>query len=145
MRQDPETLALLRSMCLDSTYLITRVFGRTNQESITCLVCGMTSYHPTDVAQKYCANCHQWHQFMALEQARLEKRMQKIALSLEEAHALLNTLRTVQMNLGDAKTNHENLLFQMQFAGHIMAQVDNLEATIWESGFPPSALSPGDN
>jgi hypothetical protein len=28
--------------------------------SITCPVCGMTSYNPTDVAEGYCGNCHDW-------------------------------------------------------------------------------------
>ena len=27
-------------------------------KSIKCLRCGMTSHHPTDVEQRYCANCH---------------------------------------------------------------------------------------
>ncbi len=30
--------------------------------SITCLVCGMTSFNVTDVAQKYCGNCHRFHE-----------------------------------------------------------------------------------
>lgn len=29
-----------------------------NQPSITCPVCNMTSYHPTDVEMGYCGNCH---------------------------------------------------------------------------------------
>lgn len=29
------------------------------QESYTCPKCGMTSYHPDDVKNEYCANCHQ--------------------------------------------------------------------------------------
>ena len=28
--------------------------------SFTCPVCGMTSGHPTDVAEGYCGNCHDW-------------------------------------------------------------------------------------
>jgi hypothetical protein len=27
---------------------------------ITCPVCGMTSYNPNDVQQRYCGNCHQF-------------------------------------------------------------------------------------
>ena len=30
--------------------------------SITCLVCGMTSHHPQDVAQRYCGHCHVFHE-----------------------------------------------------------------------------------
>jgi hypothetical protein len=26
--------------------------------SITCPVCGMTSYNPTDIEKGYCGNCH---------------------------------------------------------------------------------------
>lgn len=28
------------------------------QPSVTCPVCGMTSYHPDDVQHGYCGNCH---------------------------------------------------------------------------------------
>lgn len=28
--------------------------------SITCPTCGMTSYHPVDIEQGYCGNCHAW-------------------------------------------------------------------------------------
>jgi hypothetical protein len=30
------------------------------QESITCPVCDFTSYHPKDVSEGYCRNCHDW-------------------------------------------------------------------------------------
>lgn len=29
--------------------------------SITCPDCGLTSYHPGDIAERYCANCHRFH------------------------------------------------------------------------------------
>jgi hypothetical protein len=29
-------------------------------DSITCPVCMMTSYNPTDIAEGYCGNCHDW-------------------------------------------------------------------------------------
>lgn len=32
--------------------------------TITCLVCGMKSYNQNDVEQKYCGNCHQFHDIM---------------------------------------------------------------------------------
>lgn len=32
-----------------------------NTLSITCLICGMTSFNPTDVEQKYCGHCHVFH------------------------------------------------------------------------------------
>lgn len=30
-------------------------------DSITCPVCEMTSYNPTDILKKYCGNCHEFH------------------------------------------------------------------------------------
>lgn len=30
------------------------------QPSFTCPRCGRTSYHPDDVANNYCGNCHWW-------------------------------------------------------------------------------------
>ena len=29
--------------------------------SITCPKCGKTSYHPRDIAENYCGNCHEFH------------------------------------------------------------------------------------
>jgi ribosomal protein L37AE/L43A len=29
-----------------------------NQPSFTCPTCSMTSYNPTDIAERYCGNCH---------------------------------------------------------------------------------------
>lgn len=28
--------------------------------AIACLLCGMTSYSPSDIEQRYCGNCHRW-------------------------------------------------------------------------------------
>lgn len=42
------------------------------QEGIKCLVCGMTSYHPKDVEELYCGNCHEFH--AVLEMRRLNER-----------------------------------------------------------------------
>lgn len=30
-------------------------------ECIQCLRCGMASFHPGDVDNRYCASCKQWH------------------------------------------------------------------------------------
>ena len=30
------------------------------QPSITCPVCGMTSYNPNDIREGYCGHCHDW-------------------------------------------------------------------------------------
>lgn len=32
-----------------------------NPESITCLVCNMTSYNPNDIEYRYCGMCHEFH------------------------------------------------------------------------------------
>lgn len=29
-----------------------------NRPSITCPECGLTSYHPRDIENRYCVNCH---------------------------------------------------------------------------------------
>lgn len=39
---------------------------RIKKDSITCPQCQMTSYHPEDIKQKYCGNCHQFHSEMNL-------------------------------------------------------------------------------
>ena len=31
-------------------------------DSITCLQCNRTSYNQNDVREKYCGQCHQWHE-----------------------------------------------------------------------------------
>jgi hypothetical protein len=43
----------------------------------TCPVCGMTSYHPIDVAEGYCGDCHDWTSDLPLwliEEKRAERR-----------------------------------------------------------------------
>jgi transposase len=30
------------------------------QPSITCPVCGRTSYNPNDIREGYCGHCHDW-------------------------------------------------------------------------------------
>lgn len=32
--------------------------------SITCPKCGRTSHNPNDVRERYCGNCHQYHDTM---------------------------------------------------------------------------------
>jgi len=31
-------------------------------KSIKCLACGLTSYHPEDVRNRYCGKCHVFHE-----------------------------------------------------------------------------------
>lgn len=54
---------------VDDTYeLIEDGRGQSTGEcdAIKCLVCGMVSYNPHDVEQKYCGSCHQFHEFLKL-------------------------------------------------------------------------------
>jgi len=30
------------------------------EDCFVCPVCGMVSYHPTDIAEGFCGNCHDW-------------------------------------------------------------------------------------
>jgi ribosomal protein L37E len=32
------------------------------QPFIVCRKCGRKSYHPVDIAEKYCGNCREWHE-----------------------------------------------------------------------------------
>lgn len=45
-----------------------------NRRSITCEVCGTTSYNPNDVANLYCVKCDAYHEDRALAY-RLEREM----------------------------------------------------------------------
>lgn len=40
--------------------LLVEETGVEEQPSITCPRCGMTSYNPNDIREKYCGNCHDW-------------------------------------------------------------------------------------
>jgi hypothetical protein len=35
-------------------------------DSFTCPRCGRTSYHPTDIKERYCGACHDWTDPLAL-------------------------------------------------------------------------------
>lgn len=54
-----------------STYLI-------HPESITCLLCGRTSYHPDDVKHKYCGHCHIFHEDLEQETQHENQRTPEI-------------------------------------------------------------------
>lgn len=41
------------------TYRIDTVEG---VKVIICLKCGLTSYHPFDIREKYCCSCHTFHE-----------------------------------------------------------------------------------
>lgn len=53
----------------------TYLFGtnRNGEHWIRCTVCNMQSYHPQDIRQRYCGQCHQFHQMIAM-QRRIEVR-----------------------------------------------------------------------
>ena len=38
--------------------LVKDLEGKDHEEGILCLKCGYTSYHPKDVAERYCGYCH---------------------------------------------------------------------------------------
>lgn len=42
--------------------------AREGTPHIVCPHCGRVSCHPEDIAQKYCNGCHQFHEFMGLEE-----------------------------------------------------------------------------
>jgi hypothetical protein len=53
--------------------------------SITCHTCGMTSYHPQDVANRYCGHCKVFHadagQWEALNELALDEKVRNAELS----------------------------------------------------------------
>lgn len=42
-----------------TTYLLQQMGG---QASILCLCCGLRSWHPMDIQERYCGACHAWHE-----------------------------------------------------------------------------------
>ena len=66
-------------------------------DSITCPICGKTSYNPNDVEQRYCANCHAFWGDLA-EGTRVE-RVRPEDLSAFEAGGLANA-QTFQRGAG---------------------------------------------
>jgi ribosomal protein L37E len=50
---------------------------RFSSRSITCPRCGLTSYHPHDVAQRYCPNCHWWTSVELLADAMVDGEHQR--------------------------------------------------------------------
>lgn len=50
------------------TYVILRGARRGYPDAIKCLVCERVSYHPNDIAQRYCPFCHRFHEDQDLEE-----------------------------------------------------------------------------
>ena len=44
----------------EPTYVIRQ--SRSGVPAIQCLQCGMMSFHPDDIRERYCGNCHQFHE-----------------------------------------------------------------------------------
>lgn len=36
-------------------------YGLDDEPHIKCLKCGLTSYHPKDIEERFCGKCHAWH------------------------------------------------------------------------------------
>jgi hypothetical protein len=54
--------AINLALGLFSGIVLRRLTGIADPEAtITCPRCGKTSYHPQDIAEKYCGYCHQFH------------------------------------------------------------------------------------
>ena len=53
------------------------------QPGIVCKLCKRTSFHPMDVEQKYCGNCHIFHEQFA-QFMRNERMFQEIVSLLEK-------------------------------------------------------------
>jgi hypothetical protein len=46
----------------EGSFTTYRLNDNNGVESITCLRCGLTSYHPKDVESGYCGRCHVFHE-----------------------------------------------------------------------------------
>jgi len=63
--------------------------------AITCRRCGLVSYHPMDIATRYCGNCHVFHDALQSPDARsadaLLNEVARLRKALNAAcHALLS-------------------------------------------------------
>jgi hypothetical protein len=86
--------------------------------SITCHRCGLTSYHPMDVAHRYCGGCHRFHTdaaAVAVDLDALRARMQRDGIT-EDDLDLLFALLTVQQQRGDTAEFKATIL-QAQIGG----------------------------
>jgi hypothetical protein len=61
--------------------------NETNPPSITCLVCGLTSWNANDVENRYCGFCHRFHED-SLNVDELRARAQEIVCEVLRAHHL---------------------------------------------------------
>jgi len=59
--------AILRRRALVEAGCSTYILFATCQPAIRCLCCGMASWHPEDIRQKYCGFCHSWHSEESLQ------------------------------------------------------------------------------
>lgn len=57
-----ELIAVLTSVRVESQPMQNTYRISADGRSITCRGCGFTSYHPEDVRQLYCGNCHRFHE-----------------------------------------------------------------------------------
>ncbi len=56
-RMTPDALDFATGAYPPSTYTISA-----DGHAITCGVCGLTSYHPRDVSERFCGHCHVFHE-----------------------------------------------------------------------------------
>jgi hypothetical protein len=62
MPQDKEIL-----QAMDKTF---ELVNKNGQEGIKCLVCGLTSFHPMDIQEKFCGHCDDYHEFPFLNEQK---------------------------------------------------------------------------
>ncbi len=69
-------------------------------ESVTCPECKKTSFHPEDVKQKYCGNCHEFHDFLKMKKTLIPE--DKISYT-DAWHQLSDQIAKKAHNLSDEK------------------------------------------
>lgn len=58
-------------------------------QSIICLDCGMTSWNPNDVHERYCGNCHEFHEYKMSRSLMLDEYFADMVAKLEAEMARL--------------------------------------------------------
>jgi hypothetical protein len=55
----------IKLLCFSVREEVERILPRTYEikgKTIRCLICGRVSYHPQDIATKYCGHCRRFHE-----------------------------------------------------------------------------------
>jgi hypothetical protein len=72
----------------------------TQQPSITCPTCGLTSYNANDIREQYCGHCHQWHRDMVTVRVATDEEQRAALVAALLADWAVDTCRVCGAFLG---------------------------------------------